>query len=257
MHSPPVWLRQLRPTRHSRLRLVAFPHAGSGPQTYARLLSALPSDVELTGVTLPGREHRAGEPPTVRLQAAVDGIVGELAALPPMPTLYWGHSMGSLLAVTVVAQSPGSCDALVLTAGIPGPHALDLAAPLDTPEGLELMFTRHRLPLRALDADSGHSRAEYVLAHDLVLARRALLGLDGIRLDLPLTAYAGADDPLVPASTLPRWRDFTTGRFRTRTLAGGHFFPFLPSNGRSLLADMADTLELCALAGDPTRGAVR
>lgn len=257
MYSPSVWTGQLRPATHSRSRLVVFPHAGAGPRTYARLLSGLPGEVELTGVTLPGRERRAGESPTARLGTAVEEIAGELAALPPLPTLYWGHSMGSLLAVTVAAHRPGPCDALVLTAGLPGPDALDFAVPLDTPEGLELMFTRHRLPLRALDADSGHSRAEYVLAHDLVLARSALLGLGGIRLGLSLTAYAGTDDPLVPVSTLPGWRDFTTGRFRTRTLAGGHFFPFLPANGRSLLADIADTLECCARAGETTRGVVR
>ncbi|WP_063748893.1 thioesterase II family protein [Streptomyces sp. NRRL B-24484] len=257
MHSPSVWTGHLRPATHSRSRLVVFPHAGAGPRTYARLLSGLPGDVELIGVTLPGRERRADETPTGPLAAAVQGIGSELAALPPLPTLYWGHSMGSLLAVTVAAHRPGPCAGLVLTAGIPGPDALDFAVPLDSPEGLELMFTRHRLPLRALDTGSGHSTADYVLAHDLVLARSALLGLDGVRLGLPLTAYAGADDPLVPASTLPGWRDFTTGGFRSRTLAGGHFFPFLPSNGRVLLADIAATLQSCALAGDTTRGVVR
>nr|AAK06795.1 putative thioesterase SimC3 [Streptomyces antibioticus]AAL15591.1 Sim13 [Streptomyces antibioticus] len=257
MHSPFEWTVRLRPATGCRSRVVVFPHAGAGPRTYARLLSGLPEDVELIGVTLPGREHRADLPPGGALCEVVEGTGRELAALPVLPTVYWGHSMGSLLAVTVAGTRDCSVDALVLSAALPGADAVDFAVPLDTPEGLSLMFDRHRLPLTALDADSGRPRADFVLAHDLVLARSALLEVGGVRLGLPLSVFAGAHDPLVPMSTLPKWRDFTTGPFRTEVFEGAHFFPFLPGNGRALLAEITGLLTAAAETRSTTSGASR
>ncbi|MFD6133230.1 thioesterase II family protein, partial [Streptomyces diastaticus] len=44
------------------------------------------------------------------------------------------------------------------------------------------------------------------------------------RLDCGLTVLTGEDDPLTTVEEAGRWRDHTTGPFRLRVFAGGHFF---------------------------------
>ncbi|MEV7525737.1 alpha/beta fold hydrolase [Streptomyces sp. NPDC091371] len=248
----PGWTVRLRPSVRPARRLLVFPHAGAGPATYARLLDGLPADVELLCVTLPGREHRAAELPGTTLAEAVAGITGELRRREPLPTVYYGHSMGALLAAGTAHADPSLCRALVITAGLPGPDALELPVELDTPEGLELMFARHRVPLRALDAELARTPDEYLLAHDLVLAREALLSVAGVRLGCPVTAFGGRDDQLAPASAIPAWERYTTGPFTHATLKGSHFFPFLPKSGPVVLAAITRALE--PVLNTPTGG---
>ncbi|CAG6391045.1 Thioesterase [Actinacidiphila cocklensis] len=234
----------LRPVPAPRRRLVVFAHAGAGPRLYARLLAGLPEDVELAGVTLPGREHRDREPPRTLLPAITDRVVRELRAAEPLPTTFYGHSLGSLLALASAHAAPELCHALVLTAAPPGTKGHDFAADLDTPDGLAELFAHHRVPMDALDESRARDRAQYVLAWDLLLARDALLAADGTRVGQPLTVLGGLHDEVVPIATLPLWARFTTGRFRSRAVAGGHFFPFHPE-GRHLL--------VTELAGEPVR----
>lgn len=240
----PAWTTVLRPAAVPRRRLVVFAHAGAGPRLYSRLLSGLPDDIELVGVALPGREHRDGEPPGALLPAVTGGAVRELRAAVPLPTAYYGHSLGSLLALAAARTAPELCHALVLTAAPPGTRGHDFAAPLDTPEGLAELFAHHRVPMDALEESRARDRAQHVLAWDLLLARDALLAADGTRVGQPLTVLGGLHDEVVPIGTLPLWAGFTTGRFRSRTVPGGHFFPFHPE-GRHLLVG--------ELAGEPRR----
>lgn len=232
----------LRPVPAPRRRLVVFAHAGAGPRLYSRLLAGLPDDVELVGVTLPGREHRDGEPPGALLPDVTDRAARELRTAAPMPTTYYGHSLGSLLALACARAAPELCHALVLTAAPPGTRGHDFAAALDTPEGLAELFAHHRVPMDALDATRARDRAQHVLAWDLLLARDALLAADGTRVSQPLTVLGGLHDEVVPISTLPLWTRFTTGRFRSRTVAGGHFFPFHPEGRHLLVTELAEEL---------------
>lgn len=248
------WTARLRPAERPARRLLVFPHAGAGPHTYLRLLGDLPADVELLGVTLPGREHRDAEPPGAALEATVCGVLGELGRREPLPTVYYGHSMGALLAAATARAAPDRCRALVITAGLPGPEALDLPVALDTPQGLELMFARHRVPMRALDADRAGTPEEHRLAHDLLLAREALLAVRGLRLDCPVTAIGGRDDQLAPAAAVPGWRRCTTGPFRHSTVKGAHFFPFLRTSGRAVLHAIGEALEPAPLGAGAARG---
>ncbi|WP_331760423.1 alpha/beta fold hydrolase (plasmid) [Streptomyces sp. NBC_01471] len=236
------WTALLRPAPHARRRLVVFPHAGAGPDSYASLLTRLPDDVEVLGVTLPGRERRPDEAPGTSPDAVAHGVAGELAERAPLPTVYFGHSLGALLAVATARARPGLCDGLVVSAAFPGSRAHPFPDLLESTEGLAAILARHRLPADALTAPGPLSGRERLLAHDLELTRRALVSVAGTCLPVPLTALAGTDDPIVPAATLPLWGGFTSGGFRCRLVEGGHYFPFLPAGRRALLAEIADAL---------------
>ncbi|CAM5584276.1 Thioesterase PikA5 [Streptomyces alboniger] len=247
---PDAWTHVLRPSAHRGSRLVVFPHAGSGPQRYSSVLAGLPDTVEVVGVTLPGRERRASLAPRTTLTAAVSGIRRELSALAPVPTLFYGHSLGGLLALAVAHAGGGRCDGLVVSCSQPGSQSRPRAEHPGSAAELAEILASHRLPADAL-RDPSLSPARQVLAHDLSLARDALRAVEPLRLTVPVTALAGTDDPLVPPGSLPLWARFTSGPFRCRLARGGHFFPFTPHGQGVLLEELGASLT-AAHAGDRT-----
>ena len=56
----------------------------------------------------------------------------------------------------------------------------------------------------------------------------------------PITAYGGSDDALTPREHLDAWRSETTGAFRVRVFAGGHFY--IEPRRAELLADITAML---------------
>ncbi|WP_149183556.1 thioesterase II family protein [Streptomyces sp. TRM49041] len=242
MSPPPVdrWTAVLRPASRLGGRLVVFPHAGAGTERYATLVSELPDDVEVVGVTLPGRERRAGLPPCLSTAEAVGAVDAELGALTPVPTVFFGHSMGALLAVATAHRGGARCDGLVVSCSVPGARGLRLPGRPDGRDEWAAVLAAHRLPADALE-NPALNDAQRVLAHDLALTRDALRAVGGgpcppAPLTVPLTALAGRDDPLVDPAVLPLWGHFTSGPFRARLADGGHFFPFTPY-GRALLSE--------------------
>ncbi|MGX1621620.1 thioesterase II family protein [Streptomyces sp. NPDC055506] len=242
------WTHVLRPSARRDSRLVVFPHAGAGPQRYSSVLAGLPDTVEVVGVTLPGRERRAGLAPRTTVTAAVSGIGRGLRDLAPVPTVFYGHSLGGLLALAVAHAGAARCDGVVVSCSQPGARSRPRPEhPGSTAELAEILAT-HRLPADAL-RDTSLSPARQVLAHDLALARDALRAVEPLRLTVPVTALAGTDDPLVPPGVLPLWARFTSGPFRARLAEGGHFFPFTPYGQGVLLEELVATLTAAHLAG--------
>lgn len=246
-----LWVVPLRAGSPARRRLVVFPHAGAGPERYATLLERLPGDVEVLGVTLPGRAHRADAEPGTSWTAVLAGVARELRHLGTgVPTVFYGHSLGGLLALAAAHAGAGRCDGLVLSCSPPGRRGLP-----GGPDGITDLrpadlFARHRLPL---DAPAGLIGRPRVLAYDLLLAAELLGSLDGMGAEVPLTALVGSDDHLVPAAVLPLWADFARAGFRGRVVPGGHFFPFAPRGEAVLLEELTSALVRTA-ARSPRRG---
>jgi surfactin synthase thioesterase subunit len=53
-----LWISCLKPVDKPRLRLIGIPYAGSGPVVYHPWVEAMPPDVEMWGIRLPGRGQR-------------------------------------------------------------------------------------------------------------------------------------------------------------------------------------------------------
>jgi surfactin synthase thioesterase subunit len=237
------WIRPLRPRPDAAARVVLFAHAGGRPGLYHRVVGPLPPEVEVLGVTLPGREERAAEPPATTVAEVVRGVGAELERLPSRPTVLFGHSLGAMLATAVSAGRPGIARALVLSAGMPGAHAYGPDSWLTTDRARAELFRYHGVDDDALAVDSPLPPARRVLAHDLVLAHEAMSAIVGCRVDVPISALGGTDDALVPAGTLWHWATFTGAGFRRTLVEGGHFFPFLPAGRRALVTEIVRRLE--------------
>ncbi|WP_042382127.1 thioesterase II family protein [Streptacidiphilus melanogenes] len=227
------WLQTVSPRPAARLRLLCFPPAGSGPNFYRPWATQLPADIEVSAVSLPGRESRFREPLLANYDVAVSSLY---AALRPWfgadrrPYALLGHSMGAMLAYGVALTAarlgdPAPERLLLSGAGGPGtepPKAgrsewsdAELVADLremgGTPEEVlaepELLF--HILPVL---------RADYRLCDSF---RTTPPG--GPLLNCPLTLMSGADDHAT-APAVARWAEVTAGPTTQYTFPGGHFY---------------------------------
>ncbi len=249
------WLRAIGPVpAQPRLRLICFPHSGAGPSAFQPWRGRLPPDVLALAVQLPGRWERLGEPPIDRMDRLLDVLLPALAPALEPPFVFFGVSMGALVAhalTNALRRAGRPLPAHLFVAAYPAPH---LPNPL----------LRHRDVLRAaLRDDTGDRQA----LHRLGLIPEALQTPDTMRLlipalradfelvlnheprdepplPIPLTALGGVDDPEVSRDQLAAWLPHTAADFALRLLPGGHLF--FRTHPETTLAALAPTLRLTA-----------
>jgi medium-chain acyl-[acyl-carrier-protein] hydrolase len=225
--------------------LFCLPHAGGGASAFRGWADALPADVEVCPVQLPGRENRLAEPAFDRLEPLVQALADVADPWLDLPFAIFGHSNGALIGFELAR--------LLRARGRPGPlhlfasgrRAPDLPADRglthQLPEeeflstlqelgGLPPALLEHRelleLLVPALRADTAIHET-YVFAEEAPLA-------------CPITAYGGLSDPRVAREQLEAWGRHTSGGFVARIFPGGHFYlqDDRPTVLRSLSADL-------------------
>lgn len=246
MVQPGRWLVPLRAGAGPRpRRVVVVPHAGSGPSTLRPLWNALPADVEVVGVTLPGRERRAAErcdttpsdPPGV-----VRAVLGELAALPPRPTALLGHSLGAALAGVLAASAPAAFTGAVLSSPpAPGTPAR-CAGRFTDAELADLLRRGGAVPDVLLHDPELRVALLAVLRSDLTLAAR-LGHVDAERpVRVPLVVLSGREDEVAPSEGVAFWARRATAGLRRAVLPGGHFHLLDAANRAAVLDEVAGVL---------------
>src|ERR1044072_860665 len=84
------------------LRLFCFPYGGGAARAYRPWTKALPPEIDVCAIQLPGRGNRLREPPLTKMSLAVDLAGREIVSLLDRPYAFFGHSMGAILAFEVV-----------------------------------------------------------------------------------------------------------------------------------------------------------
>lgn len=241
-----VWFPYRQPRRKARLRLFCFPYAGGGASLFRPWLEALPSEIAVVPVQLPGRENRLLEPPVTQLSRLVDLLAEALAPYLDLPYACFGHSMGALIGFELIR--------LFRRKGYPLPVHLFISA-RSAPQLLDLDPPLHALPdqafieeLRRLQGTS----EEILQCPELLQILLPLLRADFALcqqyayqpeppLACSLTAFGGIQDQEISRADLLAWREHTSGSFRLRFFAGDHFFvhteraALLEAVGRDLL----------------------
>jgi surfactin synthase thioesterase subunit len=220
-----VWLPSAPATRTTPTRrLLVLPHAGSGTAAWFGWRSRLPEEVELRVARLPGRETRLAEPPLTSAAQALAGLTEAFRALPPLPTVVFGHSLGALLAYGLCAATPGTARALVVSGEIaPGSGAPTHADLLRLPDRELALAVNRRwgaVPPEILEQPEFLALFLPALRGDLALVDSFPAHADQ-PIDIPLLVFAGVDDALDDAG-LHRWATHTKDSMRLFRHPGGH-----------------------------------
>jgi medium-chain acyl-[acyl-carrier-protein] hydrolase len=224
------WLYFPRPVEHPRMRLFCLPYAGGRAGAYREWPDALPDDVEICAVQLPGRGARLAEPSLRSLDHVVDELAAAIAPLLSRPFMLFGHSMGALMAYAlarVLCVPGGSGPSHLMVSGCPAPRLVGAAhRPLHALPDEDLMVELGRLngtPHEVLQNPAMMRMALPVIRADLEVFETWRCPQTQ-PLPIPIAAFAGRDDPRAPLGAVAGWHDETRAGYTVHELPGDHFF---------------------------------
>ena len=240
------WLHRPATRPHAVLNLFCFSHAGGAASAFRLWPAGLPSWVDVWAVQLPGRGNRRREPLIRTIPALVEAFIPTLSPHLRRPFAFFGHSMGAVLASEIaraLAEREAVAPCHLFVSSRRPPHMPASETSLHTLPDNEL--------IREVDQRYGGVPSELMHSPDLLpllvpVLRADIAALETFRarkfdaLPCPISAFGGAQDPLVPRNHLEAWRDQTEGPFRVRMFTGGHFY--INSQRDALLADITATL---------------
>ena len=223
------WVHRFHPTDDSEFRLVCFPHAGGSASYYYGLSEALAPELDTLVVQYPGRQDRRAEGCVENLAELADLIHAALRRSDDgRPTVFFGHSMGSVLAFEVARrhqEDAGAPPVRLVASGYPAPsllrggtvHRRDDAGIVE-----ELLAVGGTDPVYL---ENAHLRASILFAvRGDYTAIETHPRATGVRLDCPITMLVGTDDPHTTVPEAEAWREHTTAEFALHVFQGGHFY---------------------------------
>jgi surfactin synthase thioesterase subunit len=214
------------PPDDGRPRLFCFHYAGSGASSYGPWVRELADVVNVCRVQLPGREGRAAEPRERELAPLAVDLARELAPFVDDRTVFYGHSMGALVAYAVACELGRAGPKVLIVGAYPAPHLpAPLAAADDRPndELVAVLQVLGAFPRELLSEPRWLEVFLDILRDDIRLCRSYQRRPEP-PLACPIVALAGRDDPLVSVADVAAWRHHAGDDFELRLLDGGHFF---------------------------------
>lgn len=224
-------------------RVVVVPHAGAGPNALMSLFELLPQRYEIVGITLPGRERRFTEAFTTTPSdppAVAAAVLAEIALLPELPTVLFGHSMGAALAGAMAVAEPGAFVRVVLSAYPSTGTPAQLAGRWPDGELLDILRRGEGTPDEILRSPFWRRHILDRLRSDLTLGvRLAHVGVQDT-LQVPLTVLSGDRDEIVPDYGAAAWRARAGAGLRMRAFPGAHFYLLDDLNRAGVAGEIAE-----------------
>lgn len=214
----------------AELRLFCFPYAGGGASIFHSWADQLPSNIETTGIQMPGLESRIMEPPIETISVAVEMLLPEIYSRKDKPFVLFGHSLGAFISFELtrkLRERYGLQPLHMFVAGIRAPQILNRNSPIyDLPEVeflKELQLRYNGLPKEILENPD--------ILQLVLPGLRASLKMyecykytEGDPLDCAITAFGGSEDKAASREDLEAWRHQTNRSFSLQMIPGSHFF---------------------------------
>lgn len=218
-----------RPVVDPELRLVAFHHAGGSGSAYFPLTHGLPPEWDLLLPDLPGRGRRHRSAPLHDLPTIVAQMVEDLLDWADVPLALFGHSLGAVVA-TETARSLTEVGRGPVWLGVSGRPAAGYQGPaaslpyeVSDEELMRDLVALGGMPDRIHEVPEFRAQLLRLVRADLSALATYTPPVGRPPLNVPVTAFGGADDTWAPPAAMAAWAMETVGPFRQRFFPGGHF----------------------------------
>jgi medium-chain acyl-[acyl-carrier-protein] hydrolase len=223
------WIVQHRPNPHCSLRLFCFPFAGGGAQTFRTWHESLPPSVEVCVVQPPGRETRMRETPFSSVFPMVEALAPAIIPFLDKPFVFFGHSMGAILAFELARQLRREKrplpECLIVSARV-APQVPIPRAPIHNLPQAEFIAGLKALngtPKEVLEDESLMGLITPLLKADLAV-HEAYAYQAELPLACDIFAFGGLQDAEAGREAVLAWREQTARKFLVRMVPGDHFF---------------------------------
>ena len=223
------------------MQVFCFHHAGGSPRTFAPWMRA---DLPVEFVPAPIRTCVPSDDGAV-FARTVDGLTAFVCEhMDGRPYALFGHSMGSVFAFEVCGRLERMDVPNPVRLVVAGRHAPHRTDPVGFRSWMGLDALRDELrraggtPSELLE-DEGFTSYLLPLVMDDYCLHEAYR-YEGTRVNTPVTAHAGTNDPDANPREMAHWREVCDGAFDLAEYGGGHFF--VHDLGRPYLEDLVQTV---------------
>jgi surfactin synthase thioesterase subunit len=215
-------------TENSSPTLYIFPHAGGTAKDYVAFSREFSGGVKRIAVQYPGLRDGAGLPPLASIPALADEIFAMMkpAAGADVPVVFFGHSMGGMLAFEVATRFESAgynvVAFFVSACSAPGHIRYRQIKGMSDNELLNLVAQ-----MTGMNPDFLNDEEFLVGVLPTLRAARAIAGYDSpaeTKVACPIYAYIGDKDWIATADDMAPWQDRTTSEFAIRVFPGDHFY---------------------------------
>jgi medium-chain acyl-[acyl-carrier-protein] hydrolase len=223
------WFDKTFVNEKSVARMFCFPHAGGSSHSFYGWNQKFPPDIELCPIQLPGRGKRITEQPSREMDYLAISIGDAMIPLLDKPFMFFGHSMGCLLAFEVaryLRSRHGRQPAHLFVSGRGAPDiGLRRTTMHDLPddEFIRRLHDFNGTPAELLQNPEITQLFIPVLRADFEIAEKYRFK-DGEPLECQITAFGGHGDIGVKHEDLKAWANHTKGQFSVHMFPGDHFF---------------------------------
>jgi medium-chain acyl-[acyl-carrier-protein] hydrolase len=190
---------------------------------------ALPTDVEVCPVQLPGRSARLMERPFTELSPLVEALAQALSPLLNKPFALFGHSLGALIAFELARQLRrmyGVNPIRVFVSAGRAPQLPLRGALIHKLAANEFLAAVRRLngtPAEVFEHEELLDIVLPLLRADVAVYESYVYSTEP-PLNCPISGFGGLEDREISRSDLEAWRGQTTASFSLRMFPGDHFF---------------------------------
>ena len=203
----------------AKIRMIFCPHAGGSSLGYLKFIQACPGDIELFILDLPGRNRVINEPWPIQWEEILERIFSEIIK-DHRPTIFLGHSFGSLMALELSHRFLESHHQTIL--GISGLNAPTLSRWKTRRKITKLPDIEFLAELKKI----GHSD-EDLPEHFLNLIKSDLKMLDNYlpssRRTMTTLVFGGQEDPVTTLEGLTDWEQVVELKSPPFIYPGNHF----------------------------------
>jgi medium-chain acyl-[acyl-carrier-protein] hydrolase len=223
------WLNFTKPNPHASLRLFAFPYAGGSTLIFRKWREALPSNVELCSIELPGRSTRLREAAFTTIGPLVEAIAQVISPYLDKPFAFFGHSMGAIVSFELsryLRRRHQVIPARLFISGRRAPQIPDDEPPtynLPEPEFIEELRRLNGTPREILEHPELMQLILPLLRADFAVCQTYIYKPEP-PLSCPISVFGGLQDHPVTRDDVEAWREQTTAAFSLRMFPGDHFF---------------------------------
>jgi medium-chain acyl-[acyl-carrier-protein] hydrolase len=214
----------------SDVRLVCFHFAGGSAQSFLSWRQPSTEVCELLAAELPGRSRRYNESFSTSILDAAERFADAYAKLEPKKCVFYGHSLGALLAyetARILAERGASGPNRLIISSRSGPVSFPVSIGL--PELSDASLMKY---LRDLQGTRQSVLENKMLMEMMLPIIRADLEIiygyeycNNPILAIPVDVIGAIEDHHCPFESLLDWRNVTSKAFNLHMIQGGHFAP--------------------------------